>query len=114
MIAFDASNSHFDYLDVIRHWSPNSEKYAGGDALMTFLLNGWNIKDAIFYEEHWHSGVRMVMVYYFQLEYQGENCLMPVLDNPYVNRLVYSLPFPVLPLAERERFYQHKSVNRTN
>ncbi|MBZ0304579.1 MAG: hypothetical protein K8I82_00795 [Anaerolineae bacterium] len=115
MIAFDASNSHFDYLEVVRHWNANSEKYTGGDALLTFLIDGWNLQGAIFYEEFWHAGVRMVTVYYFQLEREGEKLLMPVFNNPYVDRLVHSMPFPVLPLAERERFNQRKAaVNRTN
>lgn len=110
MIAYDASNSHFDYLDVIRHWSPTSEKYAGGDALLTFLLDSWNIIDAVFYEEYWHSGVRMVVIYHFELERQGEKLSMPVFSNPYVSRLVQNLPLPVVPVAERERFYARKTV----
>jgi hypothetical protein len=112
MIAYDASNSHFDYLDIIRHFSPISEKYAGGDALMTFLLDGWNLIDAVFYEEYWHSGVRMVVIYHFQLEREGEKLDMPVFSNPYVSRLVQNLPLPVVPVAEREKFYQRKPVSR--
>jgi hypothetical protein len=111
MIASDASNSHFDYLDVIRHYSPISEKYTGGDALLTFLLDDWRLIDAVFYEEYWHAGVRMVVIYHFQLEREGETLSMPVFSNPYVFRLVQNLPLQVIPVAERERYYQRKAVN---
>jgi hypothetical protein len=114
MIAFDASNSHFEYMDVLRHWSPTCEKYTGGDALLTFLLSGWNLIDAVFYEEHWHSGVRMVVIYHFQLERDGEKLSMPVFSNPYVSRLVQNIPLPVVPIKEREKFYQRQPVTRMN
>ena len=35
------SNYHVQYLDVTKHWDPDSENYAGGDALVTALSRGW-------------------------------------------------------------------------
>lgn len=102
MVTFDASNSHFEYMDVTRHWSPNSQKYAGGDALITFLSSDWALQEIVFYEEHWLAGGRVVTVYYFELKRNGEELIMPVLVNPYVNRMVISLPLQLKPLAERD------------
>ena len=101
MVAFDASNSHFEYMDVIRHWSPVSEKYAGGDALITLMSNGWQIGETVFYEEYWHAGSRLVMIYHVKMTNDGTEMQVPVLSNPYVNRMMMTMPVQVRPLAER-------------
>jgi hypothetical protein len=102
MVTFDATNSHFEYMDVTCHWSADSQKYAGGDALITFLHNGWKMDETVFFEEYWHAGGRLVMIYYFELERDGETLSMPVLGNPFVNRMVKSLPVQLIPFGERE------------
>ena len=59
MVTFDASNSHFEYMNVLRHWSPSSEKYAGGDAVVTLLTcEDWKIGETIFYEQYWCAAAR--------------------------------------------------------
>jgi hypothetical protein len=102
MVSFDASNSHFQYMDVVRHWSPISQKYAGGDALITLLNEGWLLNETVFYEEYWHAGSRLVMIYHVTLVREnGEEMPVPVLSNPYVHRLMTMLPVQVRPLAQR-------------
>ncbi|MBZ0296472.1 MAG: hypothetical protein K8L99_28175 [Anaerolineae bacterium] len=103
MVTFDSLNAHFEYMDVNRHWDPRSEPYAGGDALITRLNQGWHIRDVVFEEEYWHAGARLVIVYHFELEFEGEVETMPVLSNPYVRRIVSELPLEVLPITERNR-----------
>ena len=100
MVTFDATNSHFEYMDVTCHWSADSQKYAGGDALVTFLHDGWEMAETVFYEEYWHAGGRLVMIYYFEIERDGETLSVPVLGNPFVNRMVNSLPLQLLPVSE--------------
>lgn len=97
MVAFDASNAHFDYMDVVRHWSPLSEHYAGGDALLTLLNDGWEISETVFYEEIWHAGSRLVLVYHMDLVRDDALMRVPVLSNPYIRRLVASLPLQIRP-----------------
>src|SRR5262245_9637746 len=109
MVTFDATNSHFEYMDVTCHWSANSQKYAGGDALVTFLYNGWDMVETVFYEEYWHAGGRLVMIYYFDLEQDGETVHVPVLGNPFVHRMVNNLPLQLLPISEREAHLQRKT-----
>lgn len=101
MVTFDALNAHFDYLDLSRHWCIRSEKYAGGDALITRLNEGWQIRDDVYEETFWHAGSRLVTIYHFELEFKGEVETMPVLANPYVHRLVQKLPLRVLPIEQR-------------
>jgi hypothetical protein len=102
MVMYDASNAHFQYLDVVRHWSAISEPFAGGDALITRLNDGWQLKETVFVEEYWHAGVRLVTIYHFELERDGETEKMPVLSNPYVNRILRDLPVQMRPLAASE------------
>jgi hypothetical protein len=106
MATFDATNSHFEYMDVTCHWSAASQKYAGGDALITFLHDGWEMSETVFCEEYWHAGGRLVVIYYFELEREGETLAIPVLGNPFVHRMVNSLPVHLMPVGERERHKQ--------
>ena len=101
MVTFDALNSHFDYMDVIRHWSPVSEKYAGGDALATLLNQGWQINETVLFEEYWHSGTRPVVIYHIELIRNSETLKMPVLTNPYVRRIFDTLPVHIGPYRQQ-------------
>lgn len=85
------SNMHVDYLDVTRHWHPESEKYSSGDALLTALYSGWELSPVCYREEHWHAGVRVVHVYHFNLMLDGQTRTIPVVNNPYVERLATAM-----------------------
>lgn len=85
----DSMNLHAHYPDVIKHWSHLSERFAGGDALLTKLRNGWDIT-TIYAEEFWHAGTRPVMVYHFVLLNGDEEIVMPVISTPYVRRMIFS------------------------
>ena len=82
------NNFHAEYLDVVQHWSPTSAKYAGGDALVTFLFEGWELRSEVKVEDRYFAGMRSISVYHMELERDGETIKMPVLRNPYVNRIV--------------------------
>lgn len=107
MFVIDSGNSHFMYMDVVRHWSPESEAYAGGDALVTQLNKGWDIQETVFFEEYWHAGTRPVLIYHIDLVRGDDTLHMPVLSNPYIRRLVDSLPVQVRPVAEQQRALHH-------
>lgn len=102
MVSFDASNSHFQYMDVVRHWSPISEKYAGGDALITLFNAGWHLSETVFFEEFWHAGSRPVTIYHLVMVRGDESMNVPVISNPYVDRMMDVLPVQVRPLKERQ------------
>jgi hypothetical protein len=82
--------------DLTCHWCPKSQRYAGGDALLTYLNDGWEIQDDIHYEAYWHGGSRRVLIYYFVLVRRGECVTMRVVSNPLVDRLLDKLPVRVL------------------
>lgn len=89
-MAVDARNYHIQYPGVTnQHWHPESGKYAGGDHLMTALQDGWEIQQCI-QINHTYDGMRGVTVYEFKLERAGETMVMPVINNPYVERFLYS------------------------
>lgn len=96
------TNFHYAYMDLIRHWQPDSEKYTGGDALYTALADGWQVGDTIRYEECWLLGGRFVVVYYFDLKHDNETMTMPVVTNPYVSRLISTLNVKIVALAEKK------------
>lgn len=82
------TNWHFQYRAIVRHWHPQSEKYAGGDCLLTALNDGWEVNEQVIGEEHWRAGTRRVMVYRFELSRDSDLLTMPVITNPFVERLI--------------------------
>ena len=81
-------NFHAEYMDVVQHWSPSSAIYAGGDALITFLFEGWEMGSEVRIETKWFGGMRQCMIYHITLYRGNDTLLMPVINNPYVDRLI--------------------------
>ena len=90
------SDYHVQYLDVVKHWHALSERYTGGDALLTALYNGWEMIGEIVRESHWYAGMRSVTVYRVSLRRDDEQQTMRIIHNPYVSRLVHESRLPVV------------------
>ncbi len=85
----DVSNYHVQYQDLTsQHWNPGSEQFAGADNLTTALSVGWTIDPDVVVRHHWYAGSRCVRIYDFSLRRDQEAMIMPVLENPYVNRMI--------------------------
>ncbi len=87
---------------IYRHWSPQSEKYTGGDALLTALDEGWSVDGVIFRQEFWLAGVRRVSIFHLDLHREDESARMLVMQNPYVTRLVHELGTQVVLINQRK------------
>ncbi|MDQ7025334.1 MAG: hypothetical protein Q9P01_00070 [Anaerolineae bacterium] len=84
----NASNFHTVYQNVTtQHWHPSSERYAGGDHLMTAIDKGWKVEKCVLVR-HWYAGMRSVVVYEFNLKRDSNTMMMPVIDNPYIGRFI--------------------------
>jgi hypothetical protein len=97
MVVQNLSNFHYAYSHLVRHWHAESEKYTGGDALFTALDNGWDIDETVTFEEHWSAGAQCVVVFYFQLKRGGEAMIMPVITNPFVQRMLNEMEAKLVP-----------------
>lgn len=85
-----AMNYHIQYPGIInQHWHMRSGTYAGGDHLLTALTDGWDVEKCI-QINHVYAGNRAVTIYEFTLTCNGETMVMPVITNPYIERLVAS------------------------
>jgi hypothetical protein len=84
-------NLHYAYMGMVRHWHRESEAFTGADALFTALDTGWDMDNVVTYKEFWHAGMRRVVVCYFTLRRDGEEVVMPVINNPYVSRLIRTM-----------------------
>jgi hypothetical protein len=102
MTKYNLIDENAIYMDVTRYWHPQSEKYAGGDALLTAIVDGWAVDDVVYREEFWHAGTRCTVVYHFELELGDEIRVMPMVVNPYVERFVAQMNFTVLPIEKRK------------
>ncbi len=99
-------NFHVQYPNINRHWSPRSEEFAGGDSLLTAIMRGWEVGDTVIKEEHWHAGVRLVSVYRFKLRRGEREITMPVLENPYVTRMLFMEAFEVVTMPSSDESKQ--------
>jgi hypothetical protein len=108
-LPFENLNDSTSIEDIIayRHWHAESEAYAGGDSLATALFLGWTSSDTVHLEEHWYAGTRRVAVYYFELMRDTEKITMPVIGNPYVDRLIATMTLQVIPVGKFQRPKAH-------
>ena len=89
---------HADYMQVTQHWCEKSEDYAGADALMTALSDGWEAQPLVEYEDRQFGETRTVRLYHIHLTRDGdEDIVMPVLHNPYINRLIKNRNMRLIP-----------------
>ena len=87
-----------------RHWHHKSERFAGGDCLATALMTGWVLKVPIIMDVYWCMGSRQVNVYHCDLVRDEERMHMPVLGNPYMDRLIQQMELPVIVSEEPKQF----------
>jgi hypothetical protein len=74
-----------------RHWDHLSQRFGGGDSLATAFVEGWEIHEPVAQRTYWCGGARQVCVYAFELRRGTETMFMPVVGNPYVDRLVQEM-----------------------
>lgn len=95
-VQHNPKNFHVMYPNTMRHWSPRSEAFAGGDSLLTAISRGWEIHSEVTRERFWHAGVRCVSIYHFRLRKGEREIVMPVLENPYITRMLFNTDFDVI------------------
>jgi len=103
MINRNHSNYHIEYMDVTQHWCEKSEEYAGADALITALTDGWKMDNRIEYKTIYFAGSRPQYVYYIKLQRDDEHLTMPVLYSPYLNRMINSERYELIKLTDKAR-----------
>lgn len=90
-----AFNHHIQYPGMSnQHWHAGSGTYAGGDHLLTALSSGWEITRCV-QINHLYAGNRGVIIYEFTLTSGGETMVMPVITNPYIERMLATTDLPV-------------------
>mgnify|MGYP006277267135 CR=1 FL=1 len=84
------TNYHVQYMDITsQYWNPNSADYAGGDNLITVLAEGYDVEKCTL-RRHTYAPSRFVDIYVFHLKRESDNeeLVMPVLNNPYIQRFI--------------------------
>ena len=104
-------DSNYDYKQIYRHWDPRSERYAGADALLTAVDEGWMPERTLYFEEFWFAGSRVVTVYHVELRRKGQVMNMPVISNPYLRRMLKVYQPTILALEEREMVRREEGGN---
>lgn len=82
-------NFHVQYQDITsQHWSYSSERFAGGDNLLTALSRGWEIEETVHLKRHWFAGMRGIEIFHFTIQRDDITQTMAVVSNPYVYRFI--------------------------
>ncbi len=76
---------------IYRHWSPGSQKFVGGDTLLTALESGWEIAGSVLRQEYSCVSNRCTYVYHLELQREREIISMKVIENPWVMRMLRQL-----------------------
>ena len=100
------SNDIFTMEDIsfYRHWHLQSERFAGGDSLATALFEGWTLREPVLRDNYWCAGTREVHVFHFHLMRDGAYMTLPVLGNPFVDRLIKEMNMAVVVSDEPKTF----------
>ena len=81
------------YQDITtQHWSYSSERYAGGDNLLTAIARGWTIDKKVVLRRHWFAGMRCIEIFHFTIRRDDVIADMAVVGNPYVYRYLATQP----------------------
>ncbi len=81
-------NEFLEYHSLKKHWSPESQRFAGGDHLLVALDQGWKIAGPIPCDVFWFRSPCRVRLYKVTLRRADEVLYMTVQSNPCVDRLV--------------------------
>jgi hypothetical protein len=100
MTIYNPEGLHEFYTSTDRHWHAASELYTGADSLLTAQRNGWRLLDLAYEKIVKLSGGRATRLYYFQLIRNSERIIMPVLENPFVHRMLKTNKMLVHPVHE--------------
>lgn len=95
-MSFEKEELASEDLWYYRHACPKSEKFVGGDVLLTMLYRGWNLTNQFTVEEIWFGQARRQVIYHLRLFYSQEGQdrkiqRISVLSTPLVDRLIRKL-----------------------
>lgn len=93
-----------DSTAIFCHWCGKSQTYAGGDALITLLHQGYHIEGQVLRQVVHFQGNRHSEVFHFRLEQDNVKPInISVLHNPFVMRLILRLKLKVYKLEEVQK-----------
>ncbi len=86
-------NLYMQHQDITsQHWSYSSERFAGGDNLLTAIARGWSIDRKVVLRRHWFAGMRCIEIFHFTIRRDDVVADMAVVGNPYVYRYLATEP----------------------
>jgi len=99
---YTLKGTHEHYTRTHRHWCPRSEAYTGADSLLSAQRQGWRLLGLAYQEKVMLGAGRYTNLYHFKLAREGEVVLMPVINNPFVQRLLKTHNIAIVPIIEAE------------
>ncbi len=110
MTIYNPEGTHERYTSTDRHYCPYSESYTGADSLLTAQRNGWRLVGLAYREDILLRGSRHTALYYFKLQRDNEQMVMPILSNPFVMRMVRHYNIRLLPYSRTRSTITEETV----
>ncbi|MEM9951363.1 MAG: hypothetical protein AAF846_07180 [Chloroflexota bacterium] len=101
MTIYNPQGTHDKYTEVDRHFDPKSEVYTGADSLITAQRNGWKLVNIAYEERVTMRSGRYATLYYFKLTRSDNKMIMPIIANPFIERMLISRRMLIKSLTER-------------
>lgn len=99
---FTLEGTHEYFTRTKRHWSARSEAYTGADSLLTAQRLGWQVQGLAYREQFMLSGGRHTTLYHVKLVRGTKNIFMPIVDNPFLQRIFVHYDVKIVPIIEAE------------
>lgn len=110
MTLYNPEGTHARYTRQARHWCPHSEVYTGADSLLTAQRNGWRLAGLVYKQQVIFSNGRQTTLYHFELVRGSETVIMPIVRNPFVERMIQQHAIDILPHHKLPKSYPHLEV----
>jgi hypothetical protein len=110
MPVYNPHGSHRSYTETDRHFAPHSETYTGADSLITAQQQGWSLINIAYEQEIEMHGGRSTSLYYFKLLRGSEKMVMPIVANPFIERMLIRLKILVRPYPTKSRRRSYEQV----
>lgn len=102
MTIYNPDGSHTYYMRTARHFCAQSERYTGADSLLTAQQNGWRLFGIAYREDVMLLGGRHTTLYHFKMVRGRQTLIMPIVENPFVLRMLKQHRVNILPIIAAE------------
>lgn len=102
MVIENSPRLDFQAIFKTGHWSPCSQEFAGAHNLLWALDSGWQLDPEVTRVTYPCRTTHSISIYRFTLRQNHNTLVMPVINTPYLLRLIVERGLQVVPVTAPE------------